>query len=103
MVNLSFLVYFISVIFLKICQNMTTNSANAVKLGNLFHFASNPGKIFFSLRLYVTALFEKSELIANWIINQHQFTSVLGHIHKRFLNFLKTSDGILMYSLPLPS
>ena len=62
---------------------MTTNSANTVKLGNLFHFASNPGKIVFSLRFNVTALFEKSELIENWIINQHQFTSVLGNIDKR--------------------
>ena len=65
-----------------------TNSANTVKLGNLFHFASNPGKIYFSLRFHIIALFEKSELISNWIINQHQFTSVLGSIDKRFLNFL---------------
>ena len=41
-----------------------TNSANTVKIGNLFHFASNPGKIFFRLRFHVTAPFEKSELIA---------------------------------------
>ena len=65
-----------------------TNSANTVKLGNLPHFASNPGKIFFSLRSHITALFEKSELIANWIINYQQFTSVLGSTEKRFLNFL---------------
>ena len=64
-----------------------TNSANTVKLRNLFHFASNPRKIFFSLRFHVTALFEKSELIANWIINQHQFISVLGSINERFLSF----------------
>ena len=64
-----------------------TNSVNTVELGNLFHFASNPEKIFFSLRFHVTALFEKSELIANWISNQNQFTSVLGSIDKRFLNF----------------
>ena len=48
-----------------------TNSANAVKLRNLFYFASNPEKIFFSLRFHVTTLFEKSKLIANWITNQH--------------------------------
>ena len=46
-----------------------TESANTVKLGNLPHFASNPGKIFFSLRSHITALFEKSESIANWITN----------------------------------
>ena len=51
----------------------TTNSANTVKLRNLFHFASNPKKKFFSLRFHVTALFEKSKLIANWITNRHQF------------------------------
>ena len=57
------MIYFIS---LKTCQNMTaTNSSNKVKLRNLPHFASNPGKIFFSLRSDVTALFKKSELIAN--------------------------------------
>ena len=65
-----------------------TNSANTVKLRNLFYFASNPRKILFSLRFQVTALFEKSELIANWIINQYQFISVLKSINKRFLNFL---------------
>ena len=69
-----------------------TNSANTFKLRNLFHFASNPGKIFFSLGFYVTALFEKSELISNWIINQHQFISVLGSINKRVLNFLTIID-----------
>ena len=42
-----------------------TNSANTIKLRNLFHFASNPRKIPFCLRFYVTALFEKSELIRN--------------------------------------
>ena len=66
----------------------TTNSANTVKLRNLFHFASNPEKIFFSLRFHVTALFEKSKLVANGITNQHQFKSLLGCIDKRFLNFL---------------
>ena len=69
-----------------------TNSANAVKLRNLFHFASNHEKIFFSLRCHVTALFEKSKLIANWITNQHQFKSLLGSISKRFLNFLMIFD-----------
>ena len=43
----------------------TTNSANTVKLRNLFHFASNPEKIFLSLRFHVPAVFEKSKLIAN--------------------------------------
>ena len=66
----------------------TTNSATTVstinKLRNLFHFASNPEKIFFSLRFNVTALFEKSKLIANWITNQHQFKSLLGSIDKIF-------------------
>ena len=62
------LVCLICFIFLKIYQNMkTTNSANTVKLRNLFHFASNPEKIFFSLRFHVPAVFEKSKLIANWI------------------------------------
>ena len=42
-----------------------TNSSNTVKLRSVPHFASNPGKIFFSLRSDVTALFKKSELIAN--------------------------------------
>ena len=64
------------------------NSASIVKLRNLFHFASNSRKIFFGLRFHVTAFFEKSELIANWTINQHQFISVLGSINKRFLNLL---------------
>ena len=53
----------------------TTTSTNKVKLRNLFHFTSNPEKIFFTLRFNVTALFEKSKLIANWITNQHQFKS----------------------------
>ena len=70
----------------------TTNSATTVstisKLRNLFHFACNPEKIFFSLRFHVTALFEKSTLVANGITNQHQFKSLLGCIDKRFLNFL---------------
>ena len=66
----------------------TTNSANTVKLRNLFHFASNPEKIFFSLRFHATALFEKSKLIANWIANQHQFKSLLESIDKIFLDFL---------------
>ena len=66
MLNLSRLVCLIHFISLKICQNMTaTNSGNRVKLRNLFNFASNPGKIIFSLPFHVTALFEKSELIAN--------------------------------------
>ena len=47
----------------------TTNSATTVstinKLRNLFHFTGNLKKIFFSLRFYVTALFEKSKLVAN--------------------------------------
>ena len=64
----------------------TTNSATTVstinKLRNLFHFASNPEEIFFSLRFHVTALFEKRKLVANWITNQHQFKS------KNVLNFL---------------
>ena len=60
MVNLSPLVCLIYFIFLKIYQNMTvTNSANTVKLRNLFHFASNPEKISFSLRFHVTANFLK--------------------------------------------
>ena len=42
-----------------------TNSAKKVKLRNLFHIASNPLKASFSLDFYVTALFEKSELISN--------------------------------------
>ena len=52
----------------------TTNSATTVstinKLRNLFHFASNPEKIFSSLCFHVTALFENSKLIVNWITNQ---------------------------------
>ena len=47
----------------------TANSATTVskinKLRNLFRFASNPEKIFFSLCFYVTALFENSKLIVN--------------------------------------
>ena len=70
----------------------TTNSATTVstinKLRNLFHFATNSEKIFFSLRFHVTALFEKSKLIVNWITSQHQFKSLLGSIEKRFWNFL---------------
>ena len=51
-VNLLPLVCLMYFIFLKICQNMIeTNSANTVKLGNLPHFASNPGKKIFSLSL----------------------------------------------------
>ena len=66
MVDLSSLVCLTYFIFLKIYQNKATaNSANTVKLRNLFHFARNPGKILFSLGFYVTALFEKSELISN--------------------------------------
>ena len=48
-----------------------TNSAKKVKLRNLFHIASNPKKTLFSLDFYVIALFEKSELISNWRINQY--------------------------------
>ena len=60
MVNLSPLVCLIYFIFLKIYQNMTaTNSANTVKLRNLFHFASNPENTSFSLRFHVTANFLK--------------------------------------------
>ena len=55
----------------------TTNSATTVrtinKLRNLFNFANNPEKIIFSLLSHVTAFFEKSNLVANWITNQHQF------------------------------
>ena len=40
----------------------TTNSVNTVKVRNLFHFASNPEKMFFSLRFYVTALFNDCKL-----------------------------------------
>ena len=58
MVNLSPLVCLIYFIFLKKYQNMTAkNSANTVKLGNLFHFADYPGKTFFQLRFHVIALF----------------------------------------------
>ena len=66
----------------------TKNSANTVKLRNLFLFASNPEKIFFSLRFHVTAFLEKFKLIENWKTNQHQFKLLLGSIDKRFLNFL---------------
>ena len=65
-----------------------TNSAEKFKLRNLFHIASNLKKSLFSLDFYATALFEKSELISNWIINQHQLISVLRNINKRLLNFL---------------
>ena len=65
-----------------------TNSAKKVKLRNLFHIASNPKKKLFSLDFYVTAFFQKSELISNWIINQHQLISMLQNIYKRVLNFL---------------
>ena len=72
MVNLSPLVCLTYFIFLKIYQNMTaTNSAKKVKLRNLFHIASNLTKTLFSLDFYVIALFEKSELISNWRINQY--------------------------------
>ena len=67
---------------------IATNSAEKFKLRNLFHIASNPKKTLFSLDFYATALFEKSELISNWIINQHQLISVLRNINKRLLNFL---------------
>ena len=89
MVNLSPLVCLTYFTFLKLYQNMTaTNSAEKVKLRNLFHIASNPTKTLFSLDFYATALFEKSELISNWIINQHQLISVLRNINKIFLSFL---------------
>ena len=70
MVNLLTLVCLIFFIFLEMYQNMTTtNSATTVrtinKLRNLFNFASNPEKIIFSLLFYVTAFFEKSNLVAN--------------------------------------
>ena len=85
MVNLSPLVCLTYFIFLKIYQNITaTNSAEKVKLRNLFHIASNPTKTLFSLDFYATALFEKSELISNWIINQHQLISVLQTSTKDF-------------------
>ena len=64
------------------------NSAKKVKLRNLFHIASNLKKTLFILDFYVIALFEKSELISNWRINQHQLISVLRNIDKIFLNFL---------------
>ena len=54
-----------------------TNSAKKAKFRNLFHTASNLKKTLSSLDFYVTALFERSELISNWIINQHQLISVL--------------------------
>ena len=89
MVNLSPLVCLAYFIFLKIYQNMTaTNSAKKVKLRNLFHIASNPKKTLFSLESYATALFKTSELISNWIIDQHQLIPALRNINKRFLNFL---------------
>ena len=65
-----------------------TNSAEKVELRNFFHIASNPKKSLFSLDFYATALFKKSELISNWMINQHQLISVLRNINKRLLNFL---------------
>ena len=77
----------------------TTNSANTVKLRNLFHLTSNPEKIFFSLRFHVTALLEKSKLIANWITNQQQFKSLLGGIFE-FLNNIWLLTSVLS---PLPS
>ena len=81
----------------------STNSANTAKLGNVFYFASNPGKTFFSLSFLVTALLETSELITNYTINQHQLTSVLGSIEKRILGFLSIFGLQLRYSFPLPS
>ena len=42
-----------------------TNSSNTVKVRNLPHFASNPGKKIFNLRSDVTTHFKKSELITN--------------------------------------
>ena len=79
----------------------TTNSATTVstinKLRNLFHFASNPEKIFFSLRFHVTALFEKSKLVANWIKNQHQFKS------KKIFEFLNDIWQLTSVLPPLPS
>ena len=82
----------------------TTNSATTVstinKLRNLFHFTGNLKKIFFSLRFYVTALFEKSKLVANWITNQHQFKLLLGSTDKRFLNFF--NNIWLLTSVLLP-
>ena len=66
-----------------------TNSAEKVKLRNLFQLLlAILKKKLFSLDFYATALFEKSELISNWIINQHQLISVLRNINKRFLTFL---------------
>ena len=102
MVNLLPLVCLIYSIFLKIYQNMTaTNSANTVKLRNLFYLVSNPEKIFFRLRFHVTALFEKSQLIVNWIINQHQFTSLLESIDKKIFEFF--NNIWLLTSLLPPS
>ena len=60
-------------------------------------------KMVFSLRFHVTALSEKSKLIANWITSQHQFKSLLGSIEKIVLNFLMIIGCLLLYSLPLPS
>ena len=54
--------------------------------------ASNPKITLFSLDFYATALLEKSELISNWIINQHQLISMLRNINKRFLNFLTITN-----------
>ena len=78
-----------------------TNSANTVKLRNLFYLASNPEKIFFRLRFHVTALFEKSQLIVNWIINQHQFISLLESIDKKIFEFF--NNIWLLTSLLPPS
>ena len=55
--------------------NSATTVSTINKLRNLFHFTSNPEKLFFSLRFHVTAPYEKSKLVANWIANQHQFKS----------------------------
>ena len=80
----------------------TRNSATTVstinKLRNLFHFAANSEKIFFSLRFHVTALFEKSKLIANWITNQYQFRE---H-RKKIFEFLN-DIWLLTSVLPPPS
>ena len=89
MVNVSPLVCLIYFIFLKIYQNKrSANTVNTVNLETYFVLQAILEKIFFSLRFHVTALFEKSKWIANQIINQHQFISVLGSIDERFLNFL---------------
>ena len=101
MVNLLTLVCLIFFIFLEMYQNMTTtNSATTVrtinKLRNLFNFASNPEKIIFSLLSHVTAFFEKSNLVANWITNQHQFKT------KKIFEFLN-DIWLLTSVLPPPS